>query len=79
MERLVLGVDMSKASFVAPLWLDKQANDLGVLPNDEADFRQLSEQVSAYQRQTGAQGIHLIVEPTGGYGLALVTFAYSQA
>lgn len=79
MERLVLGVDMSKASFVAALWLDKQANDLGVLPNDEAGFRQWSEQVSAYQRQTGAQGIHLIVEPTGGYELALVTFAYSQA
>jgi hypothetical protein len=74
MERLVLGVDMSKASFTAALWLDEQASDLGVLPNDAAGFRQLHEQVSAYQRQQAPAGmplrIQLIVEPTGGYELA---------
>jgi transposase len=51
---------------------------LGVLPNDAAGFRQLHEQVNDYQRQTKAQRIHLIVEPTGGYELAIVAFAYGQ-
>ena len=78
MERLVLGVDISKASFVAALWLGKQAQDLGVMANEPGGFGQLHEQVSVYQRQTNAQRIHLIVEPTGGYELALVAFAYSQ-
>lgn len=74
---------MSKASFVAALWLGKQINDLGVMPNDAAGYRQLHEQVSAYQGQTDAQCIHLIVEPTGGYELGFAqrapAFAYSQA
>ena len=78
MERLVLGVDMSKASFAAAVWQGKQVGDLGTLANTAAGFVLLQERICIQQRLSGAAQVHLIVEPTGGYELALVAFAYEQ-
>jgi transposase len=78
MERLASGVDMSKASFVAAIWVADQAVELGKFDNNASGFRALHQGLVTQQIQQGASQLHLVVEPTGGYELALVAFAYEQ-
>lgn len=72
-----LGVDMAKDTFDAALWINDQAQWLGTFPNTPAGFEKLQ---TRFQPQTDEteETIHLIVEPTGGYELALVNFACEQ-
>jgi transposase len=78
MERLTSGVDMSKASFVGAVWVADQAVELGKFDNNASGFAALQQALVQQQTQQGASQIHLVVEPTGGYELALVAFAYEQ-
>ena len=78
MEKLVVGVDISKASFVAAGWNGKRAQVVAALTNNQAGFESLQGQVEQWQAQYQVTGVHLVLEPTGGYELALVVFAYAQ-
>jgi len=78
MERLASGVDMSKASFVGAVWMTDQAVELGEFDNNASGYAALQQALMRKQAQQGAGQIHLVVEPTGGYELALVAFAYEQ-
>jgi transposase len=82
MNRLASGVDMSKASFVGAVWLGGQAVELGEFANNQEGFERLQQALLAHQGQQGASQIHLhpegTREPTGGYELGLVAFAYEQ-
>ena len=74
MNTLWLGVDMGKASFVAALGADDEMV-LGSFSNDPGGFATLAQQLAPCA--TAAE-LHLVVEPTSGYELALVAFAYEQ-
>jgi len=78
MERLVIGVDMSKASFTAAVWDGVNAIALGEYCNTQTGYADLSRQVAEWQQRTTSLAIHVIVEVTGGYELGLVTYAYTQ-
>lgn len=78
MERLVIGVDMSKASFTAAVWDGAHALDLGEYSNTQAGYASLCGQLTEWQQRTASLTIHVIVEVTGGYELSLVTYAYTQ-
>jgi hypothetical protein len=78
MNRLASGVDISKASFVGAVWVEGQAVELGEFANHPEGFVRLQQALQAQQQQQGASQIHLVVEPTGGYELGLVAFAYEQ-
>lgn len=69
-----LGVDMAKANFAAAVNADGEVS-LGEFSNDLTGFTALAAQVATY---APADVTHLVVEPTGGYQLALVAFAYAQ-
>ncbi len=69
-----LGVDMAKATFDAAVWITDQAQGLGTFPNTPTGFQALQTRIQPLTTQP----IHLIVEPTGGYELALVAFAAEQ-
>src|SRR5215211_3938545 len=75
---LASGVDMSKATFVGAVWMAGGAIELGKFDNNASGFRALHQCLLQQQAQQGASQIHLVVEPTGGYELALVAFAYEQ-
>jgi transposase len=80
MSSLWLGVDVAKASLVAAVMAEAVAEgeqDLGQFANDASGFAALAERVSG-RGVAGESVIHLVVEPTGGYELALVAFAYEQ-
>jgi transposase len=78
MQRLASGVDMSKASFVGAVWVATQAVEVGAFDNNQHGFEALQQALLTVQREQGASQIHLVVEPTGGYELGLVAFAYEQ-
>lgn len=78
MERVVIGVDMSKASFTAAVWDGAHALDLGEYNNTQAGYDRLCHQLTEWQQRASSLAIHVIVEVTGGYELGLVTYAYTQ-
>jgi transposase len=48
---------------------------LGEFPNSEAGFGAWLSQVRSHAKQAGADTLHLVLEPTGGYELPLAFFA----
>lgn len=77
MSKWWLGVDMSKANFVAAV-AGEQEITLGTFDNQAAGFEQLAQQLAQQLKLTVASDLHLVIEPTGGYELQLVAFAYEQ-
>ena len=69
-----LGIDMGKASFVAAVCTSDEVV-LGSFSNDPSGFVALAQQIGSCAT---ASELHLVVEPTSGYELALVAFAYEQ-
>jgi transposase len=71
-----VGVDMAQANFEASLWRQEPAEGLGRYENQTAGFEGLKQ---ALTQRTEPEGvIHLIVEPTGGYELGLVSYGLEQ-
>ncbi len=80
MATLWLGTDVGKASLVAEVAAEQDVR-LGEFTNNAPGFVALAEQVATLVQAVGQEEvtvIHLVVEPTGGYELALVAFAYEQ-
>jgi len=77
---LIVGVDVSKArlhlALVAPG--KTQATFLDTFPNDTAFFNALAEALSMRLAQEGAESLHLILEPTGGYEQPFAHYAHQQ-
>jgi transposase len=68
-----LGVDVGKKTLVAAIWAADGGQALGEFPNDASGFEQLQRSVE----QVAGQGpVHLVMEPTGGYELHLMHWAY---
>ncbi len=77
MTTMWLGIDVAKASFVAAA-IGNGEEHLGQFANDASGFAALAERVPGAARDAEPVTIHLVLEPTGGYELALVVFAYEQ-
>lgn len=78
MSWLWLGVDMAQRDFEGGLWLDGHGRKLGGYDNRLSGFKQVAKRLERIKQESGAEGIHLVVEPTGGYELRLVAFAFEQ-
>ena len=78
MSVLSVGIDIAKASFTAALWADGTGESLGTFPNSTAGMMALADAVIPARRRGGARHVQRIVEPTGGYELALATFGLQQ-
>jgi len=71
-----VGADIAKANFMVAV-AGEQEVALGRFDNQLTGFAQLAQAIA--QLGPALPGdIHLVVEPTGGYELALVAFAYEQ-
>jgi transposase len=73
---IYVGVDIGQRNFEASLWRQEPAEGLGRYENQAEGYEALSEVLA--QRQEPEAVIHLIVEPTGGYELGLVSYALGQ-
>lgn len=78
MNRVRLGVDIAKATFAAGCWEEGQGRFLGEFANNPTGFEQLRQRVAQTGPAGPAASVHLILEPTGGYELALAGFALAQ-
>lgn len=78
MTTLVVGVDVAQATLVPALWQAGQGTVLATVPNTAEGFAQLATAVQTQQQRSGATTIHVVLEPTGGYELALAIFAAQQ-
>lgn len=77
-QTLYLGIDMSKDKFDAAGSINQQTTMLGQFPNQAEGWNSLVTQVDALVKKENCDQVHLIIEPTGGYHIALVTFAFEQ-
>jgi transposase len=75
---MFVGVDVAQKTLVAALWINGQAVRLKDCPNSPDGFLALAAQLAQARQTYATDGIHLIVEPTGGYELALASFALQQ-
>jgi transposase len=79
MSVLYIGTDVSRKTLdVAVCLRDAPVQDLSQFANAEADFPPLAQAVRVQAQELGAETIHLILEPTGGYEQALAHFALAQ-
>ena len=78
MKTVYIGVDIAKKSFDVAYCKERKGEWLGSLSNDESGYEALKEQVEAIREALGAETVHLILEPTGGYELGVALFAYAN-
>jgi transposase len=71
-----VGIDVSKQYLDGAIWHDGQVQQLGRFDNNELGFSQLEQSIAEYVPHS--QPVHLVLEPTGGYELKLVGYAYQQ-
>lgn len=73
---LAVGVDIAKATFVAAVWIQAPGQVLGTFANTTEGFTQLAQQL--HPLLPAGTPPHLVLEPTGGYEIALLAFALEQ-
>ncbi len=78
METLYVGIDIAKASFVAAVLGPAGESTWGEFANTPAGFEQWRARVTAAAAEHNAQAVVVVLEPTGGYELALAGFAAAQ-
>jgi transposase len=77
MDRLYVGIDVANASFVAAAQGPAGEGLWGEFANTPAGFGQRQGRVTAAVAEQNAQAV-VVLEPTGGYQLALAGFAAAQ-
>jgi len=75
--KLYIGADVAQAKFDAAVWQGSAGTALNTFSNTTAGFEQLAERVLALLPTADTQVV-LVLEPTGGYELGLVAFAYAH-
>jgi transposase len=75
---IYLGVDIAKCTFVAAVWRGESPALLGEFPNTLDGFERLVGAVAEEPLASPEAGVHLVLEPTGGYELRLALFAYQR-
>jgi transposase len=72
-----IGVDIAQAKFDAAVWQGATGMALNSFSNDTRGFAQFAARLATLAPECDAP-IVLVLEPTGGYELALVAFAYDH-
>jgi transposase len=72
---MYLGVDIAKNTFVAARWTGGRGERWGSFPNTPGGWEQLQARVAQAQPSDTPQPVVLVLEPTGGYELALAVAA----
>jgi transposase len=76
--QVALGIDIAQATFVAALWHGDTGQELGTFPNTPDGFAQWLQTTTQATGSPPGEAWSLVLEPTGGYELALALFAYEH-
>jgi len=74
----ILGVDVSQATLALALWQEGTAEVLSPVPNRPQGWTQLRSALAARLPAEALASLEVVLEPTGGYELALALWAYQQ-
>lgn len=77
-QALQVGIDMAKQSFTAAYRVGKAETELGCFANEPTGYEALHRRLTSACESLEMEQIQLIVEATGGYEAALLTYAYEQ-
>ncbi len=76
--KLMVGVDIAKSDFaVATVWCERLTYQ-GKTTNTPEECLAFVNRMEELRQECGAEAIHLLIEPTGGYELQLVSEAYRR-
>jgi transposase len=78
MGALSIGIDVAKKSLAVAVWHEGSGRSLGEVPNTPTGFEQLARWLLKEQKQAAADRLQVTLEPTGGYELAVASFALSS-
>ena len=78
MEKLIVGVDMSKEKLTAATGWQKAIKDQEEWVNTPDGCSQFADKMEEVAKRYGTALLHLIIEPTGGYEAQLVAEAYRR-
>lgn len=78
MQTIWVGIDVGKANLLVAVVYEESQLLVREWENTQAGFCALAAQLQTTQEACSASGMHLVVEPTGGYEQALVAFAHEQ-
>jgi transposase len=78
MSWLAVGVDVAKAKFAVAIWVDGKGMSLGEFSNTAEGFIELEQCLAKVLKTNKANCVHLVLEPTGGYELALACFGHQR-
>jgi len=67
MERLVVGIDVSKDTLDVAFWEHDEPVFQGKFPNNKDGFQTIAQKIEAKCQETNATSILVVMEPTGGY------------
>lgn len=78
MKVVPVGIDVAKGKLDAAVWLNGSGEELGMFDNTPAGFTSLAGALEVFRVREGADALHVVLEPTGGYELGLVAFGYDK-
>jgi transposase len=78
MDTLIIGADIAKATFEVALRRADEEQTWGRFDNTPAGFERLAQKLAQVQSPDEPAPVLLVLEPTGGYELALAGFGYEQ-
>ena len=77
-DTFILGADIAKATFEVAVIGPAGAQAWSQFPNTPTGFEQLAQKLAAAQTEPEPVPVLLVLEPTGGYELALAAFGYER-
>lgn len=79
MERLSVGVDVSKDTLDVAYWEHDEAVYMGQYANNQKGFQAIRRKVGQKREETEAIIVHIVMEPTGGYEQPFAHFVDQQS
>ena len=78
MNKLIIGIDVSKNDLDVAFWQNDKSFFLGKYPNNQNGFQTIYQDVEAKKQKINADTVLVVMEPTGGYEQHFAYFAFNK-
>lgn len=78
MNKLFIGIDVSKNDLDVAYWQNDKTFFLGKYPNNQNGFQSICQDVEARRQKANADKVFVVMEPTGGYEQHFAHFAFRK-
>jgi len=76
MQKLIIGIDVSKKTLDVAYWEQSKPIFIGKFPNNAAGFQDVAREVEKTKQQAKTSNVFAVLEPTAGYEQRFAHFAY---